>query len=49
MDALVILVAHRAHDPDDAVAAIHAAFAHFASNRPRPVHVQIPIDALSPT
>ena len=36
----------RRTDPDDAVEAIHAAFAHFASNRPRPVHVQIPIDVL---
>jgi thiamine pyrophosphate-dependent acetolactate synthase large subunit-like protein len=46
MDALVAW-SRTASDPDDAVEAIHAAFAHFASDRPRPVHVQIPIDLLS--
>ena len=47
MDALVAW-SRTATDPDDAVEAIHAAFAHFASNRPRPVHVQIP-STCSPT
>ena len=46
MDALVAW-SRTATDPDDAVEAIHAAFAHFASNRPRPVHVQIPVDVLA--
>ncbi len=46
MDALVSW-SRTATDPDDAVEAIHAAFAHFESGRPRPVHVQIPIDVLS--
>ncbi|HEX6024393.1 MAG TPA: 5-guanidino-2-oxopentanoate decarboxylase [Solirubrobacter sp.] len=48
MDALVAW-SHTASDPDDAVEAIHAAFAHFTSARPRPVHVQIPIDFLRGT
>ncbi len=41
MDALVAW-SRTATDADDAVEAIHAAFAHFTSGRPRPVHVQIP-------
>jgi acetolactate synthase-1/2/3 large subunit len=45
MDALVAW-SRTATDPDDAVNAIHTAFAHFTSNRPRPVHVQIPFDVL---
>jgi thiamine pyrophosphate-dependent acetolactate synthase large subunit-like protein len=48
MDALVAW-SRTATDPADAVEAIHAAFAHFASNRPRPVHVQIPVDVLKGT
>lgn len=37
---------HRATSPEDAVAAIDRAFAEFASGRPRPVHVDVPLDVL---
>jgi thiamine pyrophosphate-dependent acetolactate synthase large subunit-like protein len=45
MDNLVSW-SHRASSPADAVAAIYRAFAEFASGRPRPVHVEIPLDVL---
>ena len=38
---------HARRTPEDAAQAIHDAFASFASGRPRPVHVQIPIDVLT--
>jgi thiamine pyrophosphate-dependent acetolactate synthase large subunit-like protein len=38
--------AARARDPVEAVAAIDAAFERFAAGRPRPVYVEIPLDAI---
>jgi acetolactate synthase I/II/III large subunit len=46
MDALVAW-SRRARTPADAAAAIADAFAHFATGRPRPVHVDVPIDVLA--
>ena len=46
MDALVAW-SRRAGTPAEAAAAIDEAFAHFASGRPRPVHVEVPLDVLS--
>ena len=37
----------RAGSPADVVAAIGDAFEHFATGRPRPVHVEVPVDVLS--
>ena len=48
MDALVSW-SRRAGSPAEAAAAIDEAFAHFASGRPRPVHVEVPVDVLSST
>ncbi len=45
MDALVAW-SRRAGTPAEAGAAIDEAFAHFASGRPRPVHVEVPVDVL---
>jgi thiamine pyrophosphate-dependent acetolactate synthase large subunit-like protein len=45
MEALVSW-SHRAGSPGDAAAAIAAAFEHFAAGRPRPVHVEVPVDVL---
>jgi 5-guanidino-2-oxopentanoate decarboxylase len=46
MDALVSW-SRRAASPAEAADAIAGAFAHFASGRPRPVHVEVPLDVLS--
>jgi acetolactate synthase-1/2/3 large subunit len=46
MDALVAW-SRRAGSPAEAAAAIDAAFAHFAAGRPRPVHVEVPVDVLA--
>jgi thiamine pyrophosphate-dependent acetolactate synthase large subunit-like protein len=46
MDALVAW-SRNARTPLEAAQAIHDAFAHFASGRPRPVHVEIPLDVLA--
>jgi 5-guanidino-2-oxopentanoate decarboxylase len=46
MDALVAW-SRRAGSPAEAAAAIDEAFAHFATGRPRPVHVEVPLDVLS--
>ncbi len=48
MDALVAW-SRRAGSPAGAAAAIDEAFAHFASGRPRPVHVEVPVDVLAST
>jgi acetolactate synthase I/II/III large subunit len=48
MDNLVAW-SHRASSPSDVVASIYRAFAEFASGRPRPVHVEIPLDVLDAT
>jgi 5-guanidino-2-oxopentanoate decarboxylase len=48
MDALVSW-SRRAGSPAEAAAAIDEAFAHFASGRPRPVHVEVPVDVLAST
>jgi 5-guanidino-2-oxopentanoate decarboxylase len=45
MDALVAW-SRRAASPAEAAKAIDEAFAHFASGRPRPVHVEVPVDVL---
>ena len=45
MDALVAW-SRRAGSPAEAAAAIDDAFAHFAAGRPRPVHVEVPVDVL---
>ncbi len=45
MDA-VTAWSRTASSPEDAVQAIHDAFAHFTTNRPRPVHIQIPLNFL---
>jgi 5-guanidino-2-oxopentanoate decarboxylase len=45
MDALVAW-SRRAGSPAEAAAAIEDAFAHFAAGRPRPVHVEVPVDVL---
>jgi 5-guanidino-2-oxopentanoate decarboxylase len=45
MGALVAW-SRRARSPQDAADAIGDAFAHFATERPRPVHVDVPIDVL---
>jgi thiamine pyrophosphate-dependent acetolactate synthase large subunit-like protein len=37
---------HRASSPADVATAIHDAFALFGTGRPRPVHVEIPLDVL---
>ncbi len=39
----------RAGSPAEAAGAIGEAFAHFASGRPRPVHVEVPVDVLEAT
>ncbi len=46
MEALVAWSA-RAGSPAEAAGAVEAAFAHFAAGRPRPVHVQVPVDVLA--
>jgi acetolactate synthase-1/2/3 large subunit len=46
MDALVGW-SRSAASPDEAAEAIHDAFASFAGGRPRPVHVEIPLDVLT--
>jgi 5-guanidino-2-oxopentanoate decarboxylase len=46
MDALVAW-SRRAGSPAEAAAAIDEAFAHFATGRPRPVHVEVPVDVLA--
>jgi len=46
MDALVAW-SRRATTPAEAAAAIDEAFAHFAAGRPRPVHVEVPLDVLA--
>ena len=46
MGALVAW-SRRAGTPAEAAAAIDEAFAHFAAGRPRPVHVQVPVDVLA--
>jgi thiamine pyrophosphate-dependent acetolactate synthase large subunit-like protein len=48
MDALVAW-SRRAATPAEAAAAIDDAFAHFAAGRPRPVHVEVPVDVLEAT
>jgi 5-guanidino-2-oxopentanoate decarboxylase len=45
MDALVSW-SRRAGSPAEAATAIDDAFAHFTSGRPRPVHVEVPVDVL---
>ncbi len=45
MDSLVAW-SHRAESPGDAVDAIYRAFWEFASCRPRPVHLELPLDVL---
>ena len=45
MDALVAW-SRRAASPAEAAAAIDDAFARFAAGRPRPVHVEVPVDVL---
>src|SRR5919202_3096366 len=45
MDAPVAW-SRRAGSPADAAAAIRAAFEHFSAGRPRPVHVEVPVDVL---
>jgi thiamine pyrophosphate-dependent acetolactate synthase large subunit-like protein len=45
MEALVSW-SRRADSPADAAAAIADAFDHFATRRPRPVHVEVPVDVL---
>jgi 5-guanidino-2-oxopentanoate decarboxylase len=45
MDALVAW-SRRAGSPAEAAAAIDEAFAYFAAGRPRPVHVEVPVDVL---
>ncbi|BBY15646.1 thiamine pyrophosphate-dependent enzyme [Mycolicibacterium litorale] len=37
----------RVRTPDEAAAAVTAAFAGFAGGRPRPVHIEIPVDVLT--
>jgi acetolactate synthase-1/2/3 large subunit len=46
MDALVAW-SRRAGSPAEAAAAIDEAFASFAAGRPRPVHVEVPVDVLA--
>ena len=36
----------RVESPDEAAAAVHDAFASFESGRPRPVHIEVPVDVL---
>jgi len=48
MDALVAW-SRRVATPAEAAAAIDEAFAHFATERSRPVHVEVPIDVLTST
>ena len=43
MDNLVAW-SHRADSPSDAVESVYRAFYEFASSRPRPVHLEIPLD-----
>jgi 5-guanidino-2-oxopentanoate decarboxylase len=45
MDALVAW-SRRAQSPAEAADAIREAFEHFAAERPRPVHVEVPVDVL---
>jgi len=45
MDALVAW-SRRARSPAEAADAVREAFAYFATGRPRPVHVEIPVDVL---
>ncbi len=45
MDALVAW-SRRATSPAEAADAIREAFEHFAAERPRPVHVEVPVDVL---
>ncbi len=47
--ASVTAAATRVSDPEGAVAAIDAAFARFAAGRPRPVYIEIPLDAIKAT
>ncbi|HEX5762915.1 MAG TPA: 5-guanidino-2-oxopentanoate decarboxylase [Solirubrobacterales bacterium] len=42
----VVEWSRRVGSAEEAVAAIDDAFAHFASRRPRPVHVEVPLDVL---
>jgi acetolactate synthase-1/2/3 large subunit len=46
MGALVSY-SRRAGSPAEAAAAVAEAFGHFAGGRPRPVHVEVPVDVLS--
>jgi acetolactate synthase-1/2/3 large subunit len=48
MDSLVSW-SHRASSPLDVVASIYRAFSEFGSRRPRPIHVEIPLDVLNAT
>jgi len=45
MDNLVAW-SHRATSPSDVAATVYRAFEEFASSRPRPVHLEIPLDVL---
>jgi thiamine pyrophosphate-dependent acetolactate synthase large subunit-like protein len=46
MDSLVYW-SRRVASADEAARALHDAFRHFATERPRPVHIEIPLDVLS--
>ena len=48
MDSLIAW-SHRANSPSDVLKSIYRAFWEFSSRRPRPVHVEIPIDVLEAT
>jgi thiamine pyrophosphate-dependent acetolactate synthase large subunit-like protein len=42
----IVAYSHSASSPQDAYAAVRAAFDSFASSRPRPVHVEVPLEVL---
>jgi thiamine pyrophosphate-dependent acetolactate synthase large subunit-like protein len=48
MDNLVAW-SHRATSPSDVASSVYRAFAGFASSRPRPVHIEIPLEVLDAT
>jgi len=48
MDSLIAW-SHRATSPSDVLTSIYRAFWEFASSRPRPVHVEIPLEVLEET
>ena len=48
MDNLVAW-SHRATSPADVAESVYRAFAEFASSRPRPVHLEVPLDVLDAT